>query len=227
MTISVKYGSGEENTMNVKVLKRTGTATALFGLLAVLVPSVAGASVPAMGTVTCPVVSGSGHLNPGLTAAGTSGSVKIAFTAILGSSPVAGCSGSAMLPTGAPVTITGGILTGTGYYSAPAVTANADSCANFDGPDNVGTISIKVKWAAKPAIAPSKVQYKLGSPTVSGASTDTISLPSAATLVSKHGSFATPALPNSVKLVTNIPSTCPATSAPFTSFTISGGSVSL
>jgi hypothetical protein len=215
--------------MVLERLMKIATATAVLGLVAVFAPGVAEAAVPvASGTVSCPVLSGNGTLNPGLTAGGSGHSVKISFTANLGSTPAAGCSSSATLPSGASVNITSGTLTAGGFFNAPAG-ALADSCSMFDGPDIVGKITAKVHWTgAVPAIAPSKIVYKGGTPAVSGAPTDTISLPAPGGVTHKHGSFHTPPVPDLVKLVTNIPSSCPGTVPPgITTFTITGGTVSL
>jgi hypothetical protein len=207
--------------------KKLVAATAMTALVAVFVPGLADASVPvAMGTVNCPIISGAGTLNPGLTASGTQTSVKISFHATLGPTPTAGCSGSAVLPSGAPVTVNGGTITAGGFFKAPAG-ALADACAMFDGPDIVGKIVAVVHWSSSPAIAPSKIVYKGGTPAVSGAPTDTISLPAPGGVTSKGGSFHAPPLPNNVQVQTNIPAACAATAPPFTSFTISAGSVSL
>jgi hypothetical protein len=202
----------------------------ILALVTLAAPGVAWAAPVATGTATCPIVSGSGTLHPGLTLAGSSGKVKIKFKATLGPVPVAGCSSTAVRPTGLPVTITGGTLKGSGVLDAPPASVaapTANSCANFDGPDVVGTIKAKVHWNAAPAIAPSKVTYTGGTPAVSGAPTDTISLPAPGTSTVKAGSLATPPLPDSITLVTNIPSTCAANSPPVRTFTITGGDVSL
>jgi hypothetical protein len=207
-------------------LPKLATAAVLLGVLAFVEPGVAWAAPMASGTVTCPVVSGAGTLSPGLTAAGSPGGVKITFHAKLGPVPTAGCSSSAVLPSGLPVTIKGGKLTGSGFFNGPPSSGIGSSCANFDGPDVVGTIKAKVAWAASHAIAPSKVVYTGGTPAVSGSPTDTIQLPATGTTTTKSGSFTTPPLPNTIKLVTNIPSTC-TSGPPITTFTITGGSVSL
>jgi hypothetical protein len=198
----------------------------LLGFLALVEPGVAWAAPVAVGTASCPIIAGAGTLSPGLTAAGSPGGVKITFHATLGPTPLSGCASSVHLVTGAPVTITGGTLKGAGFYNGPAG-SSGNSCANFDGPDILGKIVATVKWAAVPAIAPSKVVYKGGTPSVSGAPTDTISLPALGGITVKSGSLTSPALPHDIKLVTDIPSTCAATSAPVTTFTISGGNVSL
>ena len=203
---------------------KLATAALFLGLLTLVAPSVAWAAPIATGSVSCPVISGSGTLTPGLTAAGTSTKVKITFHATLGSTPAAGCSGSAVLSSGAPVTVTGGALKGAGSFKAP-VGALANSCKFFDGPDIVVKITAQVAWSATSSIAPSKVVYSGGTPAVSGAPTDTISLPAPGTSTVKSGSLASPVAPNNVTLATNIPSSCG--SSTISTFTITGGTVSL
>jgi hypothetical protein len=205
---------------------KVATATLVLGVLTLVGSGVAWAAPVASGTATCPVQSGSGTLSPGLTAAGQPGGVKITFKAKLGPSSTAGCSGSATLPSGLPVVINKGTLTGSGFFNGPG-SASGNSCVNFDGPDILGTIKATVHWVASHPIAPSHVSYTGGTPAVSGSPTDTISLPATGTTTAKTGSLALPPLPDSITLVTNIPSTCLASSPPFTHFTITGGVVSL
>jgi hypothetical protein len=208
-------------------MTKIASTALLLGFLALVEPGVAWAAPVATGTAICPVQSGSGTLSPGLTDAGGPGGVKINFTAKLGPTPLAGCSGSAMIP-GALVTITGGTLTGSGFFNGPAGSTTGNSCVNFDGPDVLGMITAKVVWSASIPIAPSKVIYKHGSPAVGGAPTDTVSLPAPGTITIKHGSFHTPVLPEDINLTTDIPSTCPGEVPPgITTFTITGGKVSL
>lgn len=204
------------------------TAGLVLGVVTLVIPGVAWAAPVATGTASCPIVSGAGTLSPGLTGTGNAPAVKITFHALLGPMSTAGCSGSAFLPSGLPVVIMGGKLKGTGYFTAPSTTTHANSCVNFDGPDVLGTIKAKVVWTASHPIAPSVVTYTGGTPAVSGSPTDTILLPAVGTTTVKTGSFTVPALPDSIKMVTNIPATCPAVVSPgITTFTISGGSVSL
>jgi hypothetical protein len=212
--------------MSRPTMVKLATAALLYGVFALAFQGSASAAPVAVGTASCPIVSGSGTLSPGLTASGTAGSVKIKFKATLGPVPVAGCSSSATI-AGASVTVTGGTLKGSGIFNGPATGAPANTCAEFDGPDLLGTIKAKVHWSSSPAIAPSKVTYTGGGPAVSGSPTDTISLPATGTTTVKAGSFSSPALPDSMKLVTNIPSVCGAVSPPVTTFTITGGYVSL
>jgi hypothetical protein len=210
-------------------LVKVATPALIIALMTLAAPGVAWAAPVATGTATCPIISGSGTLHPGLTAAGSPGGVKITFKATLGPVPVAGCSSTAVLATGLPVSITGGTLKGSGSFNGPPgiLPISGNSCASFDGPDILSTIKAKVHWNAAPAIAPSKVTYTGGTPAVSGAPTDTISLPAPGTSTVKAGSLATPPLPDSIKLVTNIPSVCAPTAPPVKTFTITGGSVSL
>ena len=115
-----------------------------------------------IGTTNCAVFKGTGNFGPKLTVAGTSPTVKISFTGTL-----AGCVGvNKRNGVGAPVTITGGTVTGSGYFTG----TNASKCANFEGPppaagptDRVGRITMTVNWAVVgPAVQASNVTYGVG-----------------------------------------------------------------
>jgi len=196
----------------------------------VAVPQTAWALPNAHGTVSCPVTSGSGTVNPGISIAGSLGGVKITFKATLGSPTGVLCGGLVTAPAGDK--IVGGTLTGSGYYNAPTVAAHGSSCANFDGPDKLGVITVVIKWlTAGPAIANTKVVYKNNPGTVAGATVDTITLkvPPAGSAV-KSGSFAFPPAgnPRLTQLVTTLPAPGGAcTAVPQTTFKITGGTVAM
>jgi len=114
------------------------------------------------GTTSCSVFKGTGNFGPKLTATGTGSAVKISFTGTL-----SGCAGlNRRNGIGPAVTITGGTVTGSGYFTG----VNAPKCANFEGPppasgptDLVGSITVTVNWAVVgPAVQPSKVTYGAG-----------------------------------------------------------------
>lgn len=175
---------------------------------------------PAVGSASCSSVLGSGTVHPGLTTAGSIGGVKITFKGKLG-----GCTSSITAPSG--TTVVGGKISGSGYYDAPTTTSNGSSCANFDGPDVVGVIKIKITWTVVgPAIAKTKITYTAVPATVTGPTngTDTIDLygPPFGALTGSFFPFATPL----VGLTTNLPA--PGTrcsTTPFVNFKIVGGAV--
>jgi hypothetical protein len=186
----------------------------------------AGKAPKAKGIANCPIYSGSGTLGPGLTPAGQAGGVKINFTASLTNPGVACGNSSITKPSG--VIIIGGTVTGSGFYKALAPPASASSCADFDGTDVVGEITVTIVWTTSPpgAIANTTIVYKNNPATVSGLSTDTIDLLAPPGTAMKTGSFTAPVSNNTTKLVTDIPSPgalCVA--GPYSTFTISGGSV--
>jgi len=215
------------------MLRRSLLATAALvvpiGLLVVTAPQAAWALPNAHGTVSCPVTSGSGTVNPGISIAGSPGGVKITFKATLGNTGAL-CAGLVTAPAGDK--IIGGTLTGSGYYNAPTTAANGSSCANFDGPDKLGVITVVIKWLTTgPPIANTKVVYKNNPGTVAGAVVDTITLkvPPAGSAV-KSGSFAFPPAgnPRLTKLVTTLPAPGGAcTAVPQTTFNITGGTVAM
>jgi len=216
------------------MLRRSLLATAALvvpiGLLVVTAPQAAWALPNAHGTVRCPVTSGSGTVHPGLSVVGSHGGVKITFKATLGVPGALLCGGAVTSPPGDK--IVGGTLTGSGYYNAPTTAANGSSCANFDGPDKLGVITVVIKWLTTgPPIANTKVVYKNNPGTVAGAVVDTITLkvPPAGSAV-KSGSFAFPPAgnPRLTKLVTTLPAPGGAcTAVPQTTFNITGGTVAM
>jgi hypothetical protein len=185
-------------------------------------PAGASGPPPAHGTVLCGISSGSGTLAPGLTPAGSAGGVKITFAAKFSTG---NCASNVTTPPG--VVVVGGSLTGSGFYNAPASSGIGSSCAAFDGPDTVGKIVVKIKWMTTGGpIANTKVIYQNNPGTVSGSPTDTITLKAPPGTAVKQGSFHAPPMPNLTQLTTNIPAP-PCGPGPFTTFTISGGSVQM
>ena len=183
---------------------------------------VSGAAPPhAVGSVACKI-SGAGGFGPKLTATGVpTTAVKFHF---LGASPTSGgCGGSVGIPNSAgfltPVTVNSVVVKGTGFLSGPA---NANSCAVFSTLDAAGIVKVKFTWGAVPAIAPTVITYTSGGPVVSGSPTDTITLPSGATMTAT-GSFSTPGT-GTVTLLTNIVTACSATWGPYPTFTFNPGS---
>jgi len=182
-------------------------------------------NVNAHGTVLCGISTGGGFVNPGLSVIGSPGGVKINFHAKFSTG---NCNSNVSTPVG--VVVIGGHLTGTGYYNGPVAGGNGSSCANFDGPDVVGEITVVIHWTTTGgAIAPTTVKYKLNTFTVAGSPTDTITLKAPTGTAHKTGSFFTPPTvgPNTTQLVTNLPAPASCTAAPFSTFTISGGVVNM
>jgi len=188
-------------------------------------PAVAYGPAKATGIANCHISSGTGTLSPGLTPSGSKGALKIAFTASL-TFPAGPCpNASVNSPPG--VTILGGTVTGIGVYKAPAG-GNADTCANFDGPDILRHLSVTVAWTTSgPPIAKTKIVFKGNPGTVSGAPTDTITLDTPPALTAtKAGSFVTPSTLHTVQLITDIPGPgCGA--GPYSTFNILGGVVTV
>jgi len=199
------------------------------GVLLVAVPDVASAAVVAQGSVNCPIVSGSGTLSPGLTPGGAPGGVKITFTAKVASPAGANCGANVAFPPG--LVITGGTVTGSGFYNPPVPAAPGSACPLFAGPDVVGKIVAKVAWTTLgPPIAPSHVVYKNNPGTVvPGVPGDVITLAAPGGTAHKAGSFNLPAPagpPNTIQLKTDIPGPgCGP--GPWTNFNIVGGFVYL
>lgn len=186
--------------------------------------SPAGAVTPpkATGSALCGISAGAGTLSPGLTPTGSPGGVKINFSAKFSTG---NCASNVVAPAG--VTVIGGSVKGSGYYNAPPAGGNGSSCSNFDGPDVVGKIVVKVKWLTTGGpIAATKIVYTANTGTVSGTPTDTITLKAPTGTAVKHGSFSVPpaAPPNTTQLTTNIPGPV-CGPGPFAHFTITGGVV--
>ncbi len=203
-------------------------ATAMVALLAfggVVVTGGSASAVPlpkAIGNVTC-VVSGTGKFSPKLTPTGVATTaVKTTFKGVTPTS--GGCSGSASIPNSAgsltPVTIFGATFKGAGYYSG---VLNANSCPVFSTIDGVGVIKMKITWASAPAIAPTVLTFASGGPAVTVGATDTITLPSGATIAAT-GSFSAPPPPAILAMVTNIVGVCSATWGPYAHYTFGVGS---
>ena len=197
-----------------------------MGALVVAGSGVAVAKSPpkAKGIVNCTISSGTGTLNPGLTPGGRPGGVKINFKATVGTASAACPNAAIAKPKG--VALLGGTVTGSGYYNALAAPASASSCADFDGTDVVGQITVTIAWLTSPpgAIANTTIVYRNNPATVSGAPTDTITLDAPPGTATKTGSFAAPSSNNTVELKTDLPG--PACGAgPFSTFNITGGNV--
>lgn len=167
-------------------------------------------------------ISGTGKFAPKLTAAGNPvTTVKIKFSGASSTAP--GCSSSAGVPNSArsltPVTITSMTVKGAGVLVGPA---NANSCAKFSTADATGVIKVKFTWGSFPAIASTIITYTACGPVVSGSPTDTITLPSGATMTAT-GSFSSPGT-GTVSLLTNIVAACSATWGPYPTFTFNPSS---
>jgi hypothetical protein len=110
---------------------------------------------PLVGTVTCSAFVGTGTLHPKLTVAGGPGGIKITFKGT-----ATGCVGVSTRLL-APVTVSSGTVTGSGYFTG----ITASKCANFQGlaPPlvTVGNIKMKVRWTLTngAAVQKSKVVY--------------------------------------------------------------------
>jgi len=198
------------------------TALAAAPLLALtLLPAGAApatAIVPASGKVTCPVASGTGGVNPALThAGGGGGSIKINFHGKLASN----CTSAIINPQGDKVI--GGTFAGGGYYTH----TNANSCANFDGPDVVGLIQVTITWkTTSTPIAPTTIVYKNNLNTNSTPLV-LMTLNAPPGTATKTGSFHALGTPVLTQLQTNIPGTCPPSTPPIATFVIVGGKVSV
>ncbi len=184
----------------------------------------AGALGPnATGIANCHIYGGHGTLSPGLTPAGSPGGVKIAFAATL-NNPTGALCANANVTSPAGVKIIGGTVTGSGFYNAPPG-MNGSSCANFHGPDKVGTITVRVHWMTIGGpIADTVIVYTANPNTVSGAPVDTIKLVAPPGTAAKSGSFVGPPTLHTTELVTNLPAP-PCGPGPFATFHISGGFV--
>ena len=175
--------------------------------------------------------SGSGFVNPALTPAGSVGGVKIDFSAKL--VPPVGtneCAGTVTSPAG--IKVSGGHLTGSGFFNTVAGFPNGSKCANFTHHLNVGSIIVKIGWIVSgPPIAGTTVTYTGNPGTVTNTGgVDTITLHAPLGTATKTGSFAFPptGLPNTVKIKTTLPASPPPCGAgPFKNFNITDGTVSM
>lgn len=195
------------------------------GLLLAVGPQDAWALPVGHGIANCPIYSGNGTVNPGLTPAGSPGGVKINFTASL--TPPTGAVGCPNSNVTAPPgdKILGGTVTGSGYMNPTS--GNGSSCAVFHTADVVGKISVKIHWQMSGApIANTKIVYKNNPGTVSGAPTDTITLDAPPGIATKTGSFAAPPTTHLVQLNTTLPAP-PCGPGPFSAFAITGGLVTV
>ena len=176
----------------------------------------------AVGSVSC-TVTGTGKFYPKLTPVGTH--VTAVKTMFKGAAPTSGgCSGTVSAPnstgTLTPVTIYSATFKGAGSYTGPL---NANSCSVFSTADGVGTIKMKINWIASMAIAPTKLTFTSGGPAVTVGATDTITLPSGATIAAT-GSFSAPPPPAVLAMVTNIVGACSAGWGPYAHYTFGAGS---
>ena len=145
------------------MFRRFAFVAAFVALQAGLIVGISGVAdaAPALtGHVHCSLV-GSGKFNPGLTATGSAGGVKISVTA-----KVIQCTGATITLGSPPVvhTVTSGILTINDWYFTGT---SGSKCSNFEGAspaDAVGKIKMKVKWTLSPpvTVAPSHVTYTAG-----------------------------------------------------------------
>jgi len=208
--------------MNRKMLGLAAACVLGITAVALISEGTAGAAPGnAVGSVACKIT-GKGGFSPKLTAPGVATTaVKFHFVGV--SPNPGGCGSSAGVPNSAggltPVIINGVKVVGTGFLSGPV---NANSCAVFTAADAAGVVKVKFTWSAVPAIAPTIITYSAGGPVVSGSPTDTITLPSGATMVAT-GSFSTPGT-GTVTLLTNIVTACSATWGPYATFTFGAGS---
>jgi hypothetical protein len=214
------FNSRKDKTMLRRLVIAACVLIVPMGLLIAVGQGTAVAKMPtkAKGIANCRISSGTGTLSPGLTPLGSPGGVKINFTAALDNP----CPNSSVTkPKG--VTVTGGTVTGTGFYNS--IAGGASSCTNFDGPDVVGTITVTVKWTTiGPPIANTKVVYKNNPATATGSPTDTITLLAPPGTALKSGSFTAPSSDNTTQLVTDLPAP-PCGPGPFSTFNILGGFV--
>jgi hypothetical protein len=208
------------DTMNIRRSWITALAAAPMLALPLLSAGAApaAAAVPGSGHVTCPIKDGTGMLSPGLTSTGNgAGTVKIIFNGTLATHR---CTSAVTQPPGDQVT--GGTFTGNGWYNG----AQASSCANFDGVDVVGQVTVIINWRTTGMpIAPTKIVYNNNPKTVSGSPFDTIALNAPPGTAVKSGSFSSAPTPHLTQLKTNLvgPS-CPV-GPPLATFVIVGGQV--
>jgi len=203
------------------MMRKLVGVSAVFVLAMTTVTVVGEVPLSATGSVSCKI-SGAGKFAPKLTPAGNPVTVvKVKFAGASATS--GGCSSSAGVPNSAgtltPVTINSVTVKGAGKLVGPA---NANSCAKFSTADAAGVVKVKFVWGASPAIAPTVITYTAGLPLVSGSPTDTITLPSGATMTAT-GSFSTPGT-GTVSLLTNIVTACSATWGPYAAFTFNPSS---
>ncbi len=203
--------------------------TTMLGGLFLATQEAAVAAPIAIGTAICPVTSGSGTVHPGISLAGGIGGVKINYSAVLGNPAVGtACGGAVATPAG--VKVIGGTLTGSGYYTAPSVSAHGSSCANFRGPDKVGVIKEVIKWITIGGpIANTTVTYTGDTASTTGPFNgfDTLTLKAPFGVKAAGSSFLVPAAPITSKFVTTLPAPgvhCVGTTV---NFKITGGAVGM
>jgi hypothetical protein len=200
--------------------------TTMFGALFATTQQAAVAAPLATGTASCPITSGSGTVNPGLSTTGVPGGLKINFKAVLGHpGSTALCGGTVTTPAG--VKVRGGTITGTGYFTVPSPSVHGSSCVKFDGTDTVGTIKETIAWVTIGGpIANTTITYSnnVGSVTGPANGYDTIKL--VAPVATKAGSFAA-GTPRTTKLVTTLPAPRAHCVGTTTAFKITGGGVAV
>jgi hypothetical protein len=212
-----------------RTLAFAAVLTIMLGGLFVATQEAAVAAPIATGTATCPVVGGSGTVNPGLSAPGSPGSVKITYKATIGhpGSTIL-CGGTVTSPTG--VLVVGGTVTGSGYYNPPTAAAHGSSCVNFDGPDKVGVIKETIVWATIGGpIANTNITYTGDVASTTGPLNgfDTLTLKAPYGVKTAGSSFHVPALPVTSKFVTTLPAPGTHCVGTTTAFKITGGAVAM
>lgn len=203
--------------------------TTMLGGLFLATQEAAVAAPIATGTASCPVTSGSGTVSPGLSVAGSPGSVKITYKATIGhpGSTIL-CGGAVTSPTG--VSVIGGTVTGSGYYNPPSASAHGSACVKFDGPDKVGVIKEVIKWITIGGpIANTTVTYTgdVGSTTGPVNGFDTLTLKAPYGVKAAGSSFLVPAAPITSKFVTTLPAPGTHCVGTTTAFKITGGGVAM
>jgi len=215
----------KEGTTMRKALLFLAVLMMILGGLFVATQDVAVAVPLATGTAACPVTGGSGTLNPGISVGGSIGGVKITFKGVLGLAGTASCGGTVTSPAG--VHVIGGSFAGSGYYNSPSFSAHGSSCANFRGPDKVGSIKVTITWSTTGGpIANTVITYTANVASTSGPANGHDTLTLTAPTATKAGSFLA-GTPRTTKLVTTIPAPGLHCVGATTAFKITGGGVSV
>ena len=186
----------------------TGAATRLGG-------KVSPALITAAGTVTCTKVKGTATFSPKLTRTGTPGGDKFQFK--LTTNHCTGQAGGG----GQTVTVTGAILTITGYWNP------TNSCAGL-ATDVLGTnIAWKFKWISAPAITPTSVSTTAGTPWLPSGAIYKFNFPQGGgTISASSGSFA-PVSPLTASFRTAIANPCTAGWGPYPTTTVTSGTFTI
>ncbi len=214
--------------MRRRVLAAMSAALVVSGLTLVSFATPAYASVPATGVITCNMVTSTtsvGKVTPGLSSTGTATLITVKFKATFTCAPTQ----AVTFPVGHVVT--GGTLKGALEYVEASASQPANTCTDFNGVDLLRLGGVVIKWTQTPNtphISPTAIKYvNVGAGTVSGGVITLTGIPPQA--IKGPGSFGTPILPNTVKLVTNLPpvSSCPVAAPPHTPFVIAGGTANV